>query len=488
MDSQQQQEEENSYNDNNNMKKNYKKTRDLPNLSECHSCGFRVDCCSNGKNNDSSSGRLQTLYSEWRIVLLCKICFFRVESCHICAYCFKDLSSSDNSCLFRCPQCKRIIHRTCFSNYSNFAPWSFSSKFSVCVDCWVPKSIASRRACFRTKKSKSNCKYSSLEDVVRDADFDVQRKVEAAAKARELVVEKALAARKAAQLVHNAFDLVSERDDNGIANVDDVQLALHLHLALNSSPRILSNLCSLDSAGSSPLVRGRVCRKLNHSNGGKPAAGPSVPVRVSGYDSSLHMDSFGSNGIDENLSRRDAKDSDIRLKEGEGSCFDKVMNSKAHSCRQGDGFIVLADERCNGKPDRYSIKYTRRTSADERCNRKPEVYLRKYARRTSADEGCNKKPDPYLRKYSRRISVNEKYDGKLDRYLRKYSRRRTPTDERDNRKPDLYSIKYTRRSFAIGLVLSCSLESLTSSNDSTEVCPSALQFSACSSGLSGDHS
>ncbi|XP_050234158.1 uncharacterized protein LOC126682489 [Mercurialis annua] len=380
-----------------------KKTRDLPNLSECQSCGFRIDTCDTNEDNNT----LQTLYSEWRIIILCKICFVGVESSNLCSYCFKGKNNTTSS--FNCAQCERFIHKSCFANYSKFSPWSFSSKFSVCVDCWVPKSIAAKRAYVYSKKNKKKKLNLNSEDVVMDVNCDV-RKVEAAVRARDLVVEKALAARKATDLTHNAVDLVSDRTVGGLC----------LAYTLDDPTRMLNNLSSVSSAGSNQLLDSRGCRKCDVSLGGRSAiVEPAVTVRVSDYDV------LGLNRVDDSWTRQNGKDFEVRYKEGEGSCSDKVMNSECQSCREGDGSIIVADEIYMGKPDRYLIKY---------------------ARRTTANEGCKRKPDRYLKKYVRRISARGRYAGKIDRYSRKYTRRRTGTDEIKNAKLDRFSIKYTRRS------------------------------------------
>lgn len=440
---------------------NKKKTRDLPNLSECHSCGFQFDSCA-GKN------RLQTLYSEWRIVLLCKICFARVESSQLCSYCFK--GSSDNC--FHCCECKRIIHKDCFLDYASVAPCSFSSSnFSVCVDCWVPKSVAAKRASLRPSNRKKSavlgfgdCQIKSPEDVVREANSAVHRKIEADAKARELAEEKALAARRAAELTKVALDSMSLGDDNGspAAGIDDVELALQLHQAVNSSSSILKNMCSVNSC----------CLAIQKSlvSSGKSVSDPSICVRVSGYGSSINMDCLDHKRFDDSWIRPNAKDSnaEAQFKEGEGSCSNRVMYSESQSCRKWNSQVVPADERCNGKPAGYLSKYNRSATRDERYHAKPDRYLFKYTRRKTADEKHPGEPDRYLFKYTRRKAADGKHHGKPDLCLAKYSRRtpahvkhhqrldqhliqytrRTPADERKHGKSDRYLIKYSRRKFS----------------------------------------
>ncbi|XP_021666633.2 uncharacterized protein LOC110654820 isoform X2 [Hevea brasiliensis] len=396
------------------------------------------------------------------------------------------------------------------------------------------------RASFRPSKRKNSAvlgfgdgRNMLPEDGVGDANSAVHRKIEAAAKARELAVEKALAARRAAELATSASDSMTAGDDNGIpatgipaTGIDDVELALQLHRAINSSPRILRNLCSVNSC----------CLAVRKSldSSGKSVSDPSVCVRVSGYGSSINMDYLESNGIDDAWIRQNAKNSnvEVRLKEGEGSCSDRVMNSESQSCGKGNGPVVPADERYNGKPAGYLVKYNRRAPADERYHGEADRYLFKYTRRKNAEEKRHGKPDRYLFKYTRRKPADEKHHGEpdrcltkcsrrtpphvkhhggLDRYLFKYTRR-TLADERFHGNFDRYLIKYTRRklnqrsipdgrsncfcegslhetqALAVGLILSCSKESIRISSASLQAHPFVMHASACSSDMSGDKS
>ncbi|OMO99105.1 hypothetical protein CCACVL1_03928, partial [Corchorus capsularis] len=221
-----------------------KKTRDLPNLTECQACGSRTDTAK-GKN------RIQTLYSEWRIVLLCPRCYHRVVSSQICSYCFK--AASDDC--FSCSQCKRSIHKTCFLNYKSIPPWSYSirgSEFTVCIDCWVPKQIARKRGILRRNRKAKNSSVLDgrddegaklLEDVVKDANCAMEKKVEVAVKARETAVKKAVVAKRAVELARDALE-----------ECDDAELAFRLHRAMNSSPRILKNRILGDQNGLDPVI------------------------------------------------------------------------------------------------------------------------------------------------------------------------------------------------------------------------------------------
>ncbi|GMI78743.1 hypothetical protein HRI_001543600 [Hibiscus trionum] len=211
-----------------------KKTRELPNLTECQACGSRSD-------NASSKNQIQTLYSEWRIVLLCPKCYHRVDSSQICSYCFKEASED----CFSCAKCKRSLHKTCFLDYKSVPPWSYSvsgSEFTVCIDCWVPGKIAHKRGILRRERNAKSSRISEvknggaaklLEDVVKDANRAMEETVEAAVKVRRVAVNKAVVAHQVVELEKS----------------DDAELAFRLHRAMNSSPRIskVRNLCNDNS-------------------------------------------------------------------------------------------------------------------------------------------------------------------------------------------------------------------------------------------------
>lgn len=84
-----------------------------------------------------------------------------------------------------------------------------------------------------------------LEDVVKDVNCVVQKKFEAAVKAREMAVKKADVAKRAVELANNA-----------LGEFDDAELAFRLHRAMNSSPRISRNRFLCDQNGLEPLVAG----------------------------------------------------------------------------------------------------------------------------------------------------------------------------------------------------------------------------------------
>jgi len=345
-----------------------KKTRDQPNLTECQSCGLRI----------SSHKRLEILYSEWRIILLCTKCFNLVESSRICSYCFRQ--SSDKTKCFRCCQCKRVVHKSCFAKRKAVTPWSYSScdgggDFSVCIDCWVPNSVASKRGgvCTDSKRKSVRVLGRSLED----ANCVVQEKVEAAVRARDLAVRKALEERNAADVARKALDMVA---NNGVVkennDVDDFELAFRLHRAINSSPRISSNLCSVNSSclGVARRREGNGKTRIINSDFRNPSACGKLDDFLS---KSVDVECRKSNGIGDGKIRPNVKkdgNAGKCLKMGEQSFFSKLIdsrgndhsvNSGSQSFREQNESMTPDDKSCKGKNDRYLLKYSRR-KLDER--------------------------------------------------------------------------------------------------------------------------
>ncbi|KAL2342133.1 hypothetical protein Fmac_010073 [Flemingia macrophylla] len=375
-----------------------KKTRDLPNLTECHACGFKVDVCT-GRN------RLRPLYSEWRVVLLCNKCFSSVQSSKMCSYCFSEASPQS----FRCNQCGHSVHESCFLKHRNAAPWSYAcagNEFSVCVDCWIPKHVAiSRRRKAKLKGGengrvmleKGNSRvFQSIEDTKRAV---VEEKVEVAARAREGAKKKDLVA-------NNALISVANREEpskiDAFKVLDGSELTFELHPHLNSLPRVSKSCCILNTSylelGTPKRGNSSVGSSSKTSNSGNDAGcdehdtklledsckslcEPSVSVgsldsgsstdlnllcmgmsgMVTGSKDGDHPAEFGGEGVGEEL-----------VKEGEGSCSGRLINFSEDSGveldrKQADS-ALHREEPCNGLPDRYFLKYSRRN-----CSLKPNL-------------------------------------------------------------------------------------------------------------------
>ncbi|CAJ1963555.1 unnamed protein product [Sphenostylis stenocarpa] len=390
-----------------------KKTRGLPNLTECHACGFKVDVCT-GKN------RLRTLYSEWRVVLLCKKCFSSVESSQICSYCFSGTSLES----YRCNKCQHSVHKTCFLKYKNAPPWSYASlgsDFSVCVDCWIPKHLEISRRRKRRVMGGENDRVilekgssrvlpgghlvRSMEDLVEDAKREVEEKVEAAARAREGATKKALVARRAVELANNALSLVGNGEESSLnlppkmdafKVLDGSELTFELHPHLNSLPRISKSCCLLNTSLLDIPKRlassvDSSCKTSNSKNDGdrdkhevscddkllayscKSLCEPLVSVGTldSGSSTGLNLLCIGRSGTEtgskdgERTAESDGEGVGEELqKEGEGSCSDRLINFSEDSGveldRKHADSALHREKRCNGQPDRYFLKYSRR--------------------------------------------------------------------------------------------------------------------------------
>ncbi|KAL0412708.1 UNVERIFIED_CONTAM: hypothetical protein Sradi_1472500 [Sesamum radiatum] len=236
-----------------------KRTRDQPNLSDCHCCGRRI-------NHTNPKDRLQPLDSVWRVVLLCRKCRKKVHSGQMCTYCFQETGNSGD--LFRCSVCDRKIHKDCARDYGNWTPWCYLGAglegFRVCVDCWVPELLKnSIRDCGRSE-SKGGLKDRGegrdlLEKVVKNAKSDVETSVKMVANAKEQTLRRVKGAKNAVDLANGVPDLLAKKDRDGskaensncngaIGVVDDAELAIHLHRAINSSPRILRSKSLVNSS------------------------------------------------------------------------------------------------------------------------------------------------------------------------------------------------------------------------------------------------
>ncbi|MED6133948.1 hypothetical protein PIB30_032881 [Stylosanthes scabra] len=369
-----------------------KKTRDLPNLTECHACGFKFDLCT-GKNG------LRTLYSEWRVVLLCTKCFSSVESSRICTYCFSEASPDS----YRCIQCRHSVHKNCFLKYKDVAPWSYSclgSEFSVCVDCWIPKPVAISRSRRKVKggmikkkgrviveKGKSITRVlgggdlvRSIEDVVKDANHDMEKKVDTAARAREEAAKKAVVARKAVEVANNALRLVPNCEESslkvdGVKFVDGSELMFESHPRLNSSPKTSKRHCLLNTNYlDTPKIWDSSHDSSFKRSDSWDASGcePSISVGSLASGSSSDMKTCANDGGRTAEINPEEIEDEI-LKEGEGSCSIPLINhggedSGLESDRKQADSALHGDERCNGKPDRYFLKYRRR-----KCMLKPNI-------------------------------------------------------------------------------------------------------------------
>lgn len=211
-----------------------RKTRDLPNLCNCHCCGLRFP-------DKGRSERLQLLDSHWRIVLLCKACLRAVRSAEACSYCFATFAETDEGSSVDCRHCSRRVHLRCLPAQRGYLlPSDLRPDFS-CIDC-----------CPFLKKPRklkdSRPARVSMENAPTSTEF--------------AVAAGATSPAEASAPPHPAAPGTSAMDSRN-ASVPDGEMALQLHRAMNGSQRITRNSCPTDSDSS------------NDQEGGHPAIGLS---------------------------------------------------------------------------------------------------------------------------------------------------------------------------------------------------------------------
>lgn len=377
------------------------KTRDLPNLSECQACAFRLDTCSTGKST------LQLLYSEWRIVLLCHKCLSRVESSQICSYCFDPIAHHD---FFTCSHCNRSVHTNCIRVYKSVAPWSYvpssSSQFTCCVDCWLPKSIVRKRAHLGTRRSSSSsngsqelCNSNSFGrncvlalEATRDRDKRVL-----------VLKKKGLGSRSLGQAgVFDGVEFAYRGVNGGVA----------------------------DSSSSSVL-------KIKEGNDGSAVGG-----RLGWRDYSVSVGIEVCDKPDENPSVCAGNENMVMVpcNEGEQSCVDML---KLSGDGNGMNLNCISCEINDGKSDCYRLKYSKRSSnANGVSNDKSKPFSEKVSCQGETSVGR------FLFKYRKRklSSQGNLYSNAETLYRRFFCQR----DESTTR----YLLKYKRRKIGAEVVSS----------------------------------
>ncbi|XP_078161241.1 uncharacterized protein LOC144556717 [Carex rostrata] len=178
-----------------------KKIRDVPDLSLCHCCGLNYQ----NPNPNRTSNPIHILKSAWRILLLCETCLSRTKSGEICSYCLQikpddvvvddDISKLES---LNCLKCSRRVHFCCIPREHRYdlATWQKLGKAGndrsfTCIDCLpVPKLLV-------RNKQMSALGLIGEEKVAEAATGDVLTK-----------------------------------------RVDDIDLAIQLHLQMNGSRRV----------------------------------------------------------------------------------------------------------------------------------------------------------------------------------------------------------------------------------------------------------
>ncbi|XP_021772605.1 uncharacterized protein LOC110736641 [Chenopodium quinoa] len=371
-----------------------KKTRELPNLSDCN-------CCNRHINSTNPKNGLQILASEWRIVLLCKCCYSLVESSQYCSYCLTRVSSSSMESFHECKRCRRRVHKACASMFP-FGSGNGNNccdDFSVCFDCWVPKLIENDYKArvlgskIKSKVAKTGCDLTNSlgssgvcdsqdmgrgEDALNDVHVVAQKKVAVALEAKEKAFNKVMDATKAIAVASRAVGLVSvDRggDQQGSAVDVDAQLAFRLHRAMNSSPRISRNSCLLNTQ----------CEDVPEVDGlGLQAA----------IDPSCSSKPSNAGG------------------DGESGCPETIQAFE-HKCAR------IQDEKQDGDLDGCLITYSRkgRASLEAKGKKEPDSSQRTRCRRWSSGAvKIKEEHDCPLRTYRRRLSKVERCKLELGYY------------------------------------------------------------------------
>ncbi|GKD82172.1 hypothetical protein Tco_1349011, partial [Tanacetum coccineum] len=278
----------------------------------------------------------------------------------------------------------------------------FGLGFAECVDCWVPDAVA-RSASFRKSRIRKR------NEVLRD---EVKRKVVCAVRASENAIQKASVAKSKAELAKSkvvmaksALDVVGSGKGKG-----DVELAIMLHRAINSSPRIGRYGCLMS------LVRGdegeMACysRRKGRKNGSvicytRRCGKEKGKWKGKGPLMCYTRKRSGSNEIDAGL---------------------KVSNcgSSSENCIN-DEFVEIDGERVDMECDRYVLKYQRIGKGTPRLS----VFVRDSDCGSCMDssdmktEGTSDTRD--IGSGNECYEVFDKCDDNGDRFLLKYKRLRS---------------------------------------------------------------
>ncbi|XP_057549987.1 uncharacterized protein LOC130828168 [Amaranthus tricolor] len=392
-----------------------KKTRDLPNLSDCHCCNHRI-------NSSNPKNRLLILGSEWRIVLLCKRCYNLVESAQYCSYCLSRVLISSIESFKECKRCHRRIHKDCISmvplGSGNINGYSCSNNFFLCFDCWMPKlleneynirvskiinkkrpvkiggekiggettnSLGSSGVCDSQDKGKG------LEDAANDVNVVAQMKIGVVLEANEKAINKAMAAKKVVAFTSSGVGIVSmDKDKNGqrAGSVvdDDAQLAIRLHRAINSSPRISRYSCLLNTQSVD----------IPEANGNVGGLESWVGVETSCAGKLVNI-----GGDEQN-----------RLCETRQECEQNCTRAQNEKCGEGSGAMLIT----------YSRKARASLEVKEEHSCSGKIYSEGWSSRVS---GVKEEAACPLRTYRRKLSKNKRYKLEIGHCYKTYSRKRS---------------------------------------------------------------
>ncbi|KAH0994530.1 hypothetical protein GBA52_018394 [Prunus armeniaca] len=317
-----------------------KKTRELPKLSECHSCHLRVDIA-----NANAKSKLHVLYSEWRIVLLCKKCFSRVESSELCSCCFSTSLSQES---FSCRQCNRRVHRHCDSEYQSVALLSDSSsamEFSVCTDCRIPESLVKWRGVVSNRKARRTGKRrvglglgkSRVSAMVDDGEIDDAFAGEEGSNSRR--------------------DEDAAVDDDGPSKEGEVNCSNGVELG---SP----TFCKQEECICISTPKEQRCNAKVDPFYFKHRKRSTLDRYVLTYKK-RRPKNLNPRALD---IEEESEDDDGPLKEGEVSCSNGVDLKSPTFCKQEQEECICIttpkERRCNAKLDPFFFKYRKRSTLD----------------------------------------------------------------------------------------------------------------------------
>ncbi|XP_041991146.1 uncharacterized protein LOC121742159 [Salvia splendens] len=293
-----------------------KRTRDQPNMSDCHCCGRRI-------NQSNPKDRLQPIDSVWRIVLLCRKCCRSVSSGQTCPYCFLATGNSGDLCT--CRACQRKIHNDCVRDYGKCTPWCYLGAgfegFRVCVDCWVPGLLKNSILVLGSENMGGLKEKDEGKDVLENSEQNGKCEVEEikkVVKGKDQVLRRGTGTIDEDGLVYGASNLLGKnhRDSlkagssncSGESEADDTELAIQLHRVMNSSPRILRGI-PLGSSNDVDASNTRNWKGLSYKRSGLGKRCSRDQKLNSCADSAVNDSNAGLTGLSQGLIpyRRDKK-------------------------------------------------------------------------------------------------------------------------------------------------------------------------------------
>ncbi|VFQ81810.1 unnamed protein product [Cuscuta campestris] len=419
-------------------------TRGQPNLSDCHGCRTRI-------NPSIPKDRLRTLDSYWRIVLLCKKCFNLVSSARICAYCYNETLNLD---CFSCSLCARCIHKSCVLRYDHSSPWSYSLKerekesdFSVCIDCWVPKSLKnsksyssvdkavlrSRATWNRSKISLNDYDATPLEKSANGSSSESNKKILVSQKEEKKALGKTVPVNGEMEMTHYVLGLAADNEandnnrrlmarnsincssssdaDSVTKNMDNAGLGFEFHFCKNASPHI-SKSSHLENKNNIPIPNVRECF--------------NVVSETMEYGNTFKCNEGGEIVVYKRTRLRER--CDLRISEGSVCVRDKEVSSFGLS-KNGNKLRTYMRTRLKRKALHVNETNNVFFSVDERCNFGNDT-------RVISESQSIQQGDFLQQSLPCQVSIPSR--DKCDQDV-------TVETERGNTKEDLYMCKYSRR-------------------------------------------